>query len=106
MLRTKPVPVFALPGFDPDARRSFAMPINARALEVGDTVYGSFGQFGSINVKAGTIRKKTPTGQLCADFGEKWPGNGKARERRFNKSGWEIGGNASYAGMLIDEETF
>lgn len=82
------------------------MQVDTKALEVGDTVYGSFGQYGRINVKAGKVLKKTPSGQIRVSFEEKWPGNGKVRERRFSDRGWEIGGADRYSGFLINEETY
>lgn len=55
--------------------------------EVGDTVYADFSRFGGVDVRAGTVHKITPTGQVCISFG------GAEEYTRF-KDGWEIGGNS------------
>lgn len=82
------------------------MPGKTKELIVGDEAFGSFGQYGAIDVKAGKVTKITPTGQMTIDFGERWPGNGDTRIRRFNASGWEIGAGLDHGGYLIDAETF
>jgi hypothetical protein len=74
-------------------------------LNIGDPAYGSFGKYGRINVKRGTVVKITPTGQVVVDFGEKYPGNGKPFTRRF-KSGHEIGGAWDSGGLLIPRDRY
>ena len=75
-------------------------------MNVGDTVYGSFGRYGRIDVKAGTVMKLSPKGQATIDFSERWPGNGEQRLRRFSPHGWEIGPGRGEGGRLIDEASY
>lgn len=82
------------------------MSMDADALNVGGDAYGSFGRYGSIDVKAGKVIKRSPKGQVTVDFGEVWGGNGKPRARRFTAYGGEIGGGHFYGGRLIDAKTF
>lgn len=78
-------------------------------MNVGDTVYGSFGQYGAVDVKAGKVTKVSPTGQVTVDFQERWGGNDTPRLRRFSDAGREIGGAGglySGKGHLIDEAAY
>lgn len=61
-------------------------------IEVGQTVYTSFGKYGRVDVRQGKVVRVSPTGQLTVDFNERHQGNGKPFTRRF-KSGHEIGGD-------------
>ena len=68
-----------------------------------EQVFVSLGRYGRAEVKRGVLVKRTPTGQVVADFGEVWSGNGKPRPRRFGKDGFEIGGDYAH---LIDEAAY
>jgi hypothetical protein len=74
--------------------------------KTGDAAFASFGSFGRVKVKRGTVIKVTPKGQVVVDFKEVWPGNGAQRTRRFNPDGGEIGGEVYGSGRLIDEASF
>lgn len=65
---------------------------------VGDTVYGSFGQYGRHDLRIGTVAKVTPTGQTTVKF--------PTREVRFTPHGREVGGGTYNAARLIDAETY
>lgn len=69
------------------------------AYSVGDTVYGSFGRYGTTDVRIGTVAKVTPTGQITVEF------NGRTAPMRF-KDGSEIGGDKWHSALIIDADTY
>lgn len=73
-------------------------------MQPGDTVYGSFGRYGEIDVREGKVTKVTPTGQVVADFGAVWA-SGQQHLYRF-KNGCEIGGDQWHPASLITHEQF
>ena len=78
------------------------MTTEPKPLEIGDTVYADFGKYTRIDVRKGVVIKVTSTGQVSADFGSSWAGNGEKIIDRFTTAGWKIGGD----GLLIDEEAY
>ena len=76
------------------------------AYAVGDSVYMECGAYGRYRVLAGIITKVTKSGQITAEFGERWSGDGSKRLRRFTNRGYEIGGHKYHAAYLITEEKY
>jgi len=74
-------------------------------LNIGDPAYASFGKYGRINVRRGTVTKITPSGQIVIDFGEKNVITGKSQSRRF-KGSRELGGSWDSCGHLISREEY
>lgn len=73
--------------------------------KVGDTVYGSFGRYSTIDVREGTVLKVTPSGRINVDFGFVNHGNQSPRIIQF-KGRHQIGGDRFHSYYLIDRETF
>lgn len=61
---------------------------------VGDTAYGSFGQYSRIDVRVGIVTKVTPSGQTVVAF--------PRREIRFTPNGREVGAGPYSVARLID----
>ena len=74
-------------------------------MEVGSTVYGSFGRYGEVDVKPGKVVKVTPTGQVVVDFGLVYSGNQKPYTLRF-KDGSQIGGDQWHPVQLINKAAY
>lgn len=67
-------------------------------LKVGDTVYGSFGEYGRVDVRKGVVVKVTPTGRVNADFG--------ALKGIQFKDGRQVGGDRWHSYQLIDRSSY
>jgi len=58
---------------------------------IGETIFASFGRFGKIDVRSGTVVNVSPTGTIKADFGRKNVTTGKPFYHSFKSDGWERG---------------
>ena len=74
-------------------------------MKVGDTVYGSFGKYGRVDVREGKVVKVTPTGRVNVDFGRRSHGDGKPIIQQF-KDGREVGGDTWHPVWLIQRDRY
>lgn len=67
-------------------------------INKGDQVYGSFGRYGDLDVRIGTVASKSPNGTVQVTFGN--------RTVSFKPDGFERGTDAWSGGHLIDREQY
>lgn len=75
------------------------MTVATDNLNSGDTAFADFSKYGRIDVRKGTVIKKSPTGVVQVDFGTSLPYS-------FKKEGWQRGAATYDAARLITADEY